>query len=54
LVARSYNSKAGREKNTKTEAVKQVPVHPTLAAMLAEWKLGGWPSLVGRTLTAMT
>lgn len=51
LVARSYNSKAGREKNTKTEAVKQVPVHPTLAAMLAEWKLGGWPSLIGRPPT---
>jgi hypothetical protein len=48
LVARSYNSRTGREKNTKTEAVKHVPVHPTLAAMLAEWKLGGWPELMGR------
>ena len=48
LVARSYNSRTGREKNTKTEAVKHVPVHPTLAAMLAEWKLGGWPELIGR------
>jgi integrase len=48
LVARSYNSKAGREKNTKTEAVKHVPVHPVLAAMLAEWKLGGWTEMVGR------
>jgi integrase len=38
LVARSYHSQSGREKNTKTEAVKHVPVHPTLAAMLAEWK----------------
>jgi hypothetical protein len=48
LVARSYNSRTGREKNTKTEAIKHVPVHPTLAAMLAEWKLGGWPELIGR------
>jgi hypothetical protein len=23
-------------------------VHPTLAAMLAEWKLGGWAQLIGR------
>lgn len=48
LVARSYNTKRNREKNTKTEAVKHVPVHPTLAAMLAEWKLGGWPAMYGR------
>ena len=25
-----------------------MPVHPTLAAMLAEWKLEGWPSLFGQ------
>jgi len=31
------------EKTTKTDAVKHVPVHPTLAAMFAEWKLGGSP-----------
>jgi hypothetical protein len=28
-------------KTTKTDAVKHVPVHPVLAAMLAESKLGG-------------
>ena len=29
------------EKTTKTDAVKHVPVHPTLAAMLAECSAGG-------------
>jgi hypothetical protein len=36
------------EKTTKTDPVKHVPVHPTLAAMLAEWKLGGWAAMMGR------
>ena len=27
---------------------RPVPVHPTLAAILAEWKLHGWPAMVGR------
>jgi integrase len=27
---------------TKTKVPRQVPVHPTLAAILAEWKLSGW------------
>lgn len=38
-----------REKNTKAEAVSRehVPVHPTLAAMRWEWKLGGWPAIGG-------
>jgi hypothetical protein len=35
-------------KGTKTETVKHVPVHPTLAAMLAEWKLSGWTAMMGR------
>ena len=48
LVALAYNSKKGRTKGTKTETVKHVPVHPVLAAMLAEWKLGGWEAMVGR------
>jgi hypothetical protein len=26
-----------------------MPVHPVLAAMLAEWKLQGWPEMMGRT-----
>ncbi len=42
-IATSYDK--GR---TKTKRSRRVPVHPTLAAMLAEWKLGGWPKMMGR------
>jgi len=52
LVAKSYNTRKNREKSTKTDAVKHVPVHPVLAAMLAEWKLGGWAEMVGRAPAA--
>jgi hypothetical protein len=48
LVAFAYSTRKGREKGTKTDVVKHVPVHPTLAAMLAEWKLGGWAAMMGR------
>lgn len=43
IVATSYDK--GR---TKTKQVRFMPVHPTLAAMLAEWKLGGWAAMFGR------
>jgi integrase len=33
---------------TKTGVERRVPVHPVLAAMLAEWKLSGWPAMFGR------
>jgi len=46
-VAKSYNAKHHIVKGTKTEAVKIIPVHPTLAAMLAEWKLSGWSAMMG-------
>jgi len=42
VVARSY------DKKTKTQRGREVPVHPVLAAMLAEWKLGGWIEMMGR------
>lgn len=35
-------------KGTKTEAPREVPVHPALAAMLAQWKLAGWEETFGR------
>jgi len=41
-IARSYDQR------TKTDAVRVVPVHPTLAAALARWKLSGYAELVGR------
>jgi integrase len=48
LVAKSYNTRGNVEKTTKTDAVKHIPVHPVLAAMLAQWKLEGWPEMMGR------
>jgi integrase len=51
LVALSYNTKRSVTKPTKTETTKTIPVHATLAAMLAEWKLGGWAAMVGHKPT---
>ena len=48
VVAASYNTNLQREKATKTEQPRLVPVHPTLASVLATWKLGGWAAMVGR------
>lgn len=42
-IATSYN-----KGSTKTGKVRRVPVHPMLAAMLAAWRLGGWPAIFGR------
>jgi len=42
-IATSYDR--GR---TKTSTPRLVPVHPTLAAVLAAWKLEGWPKAFGR------
>jgi len=39
----SCNTRKNREKSTKTDAVKHVPVHP----VLAEWKLGGLTERMG-------
>lgn len=47
-VAHGHNTRKGTTKGTKTGAVRHEPVHPTLAAILAEWKLGGWAEMVGR------
>lgn len=47
-IERSWSSKHKREKETKTRATREVPVHPTLAAILAEWRLSGWQKRHGR------
>lgn len=47
-VAKSHSTKADETKGTKTEAVRHVPVHPVLAAMLADWRARGWPAMCGR------
>jgi len=44
VVATSYDR--GR---TKTGAERWMPIHPTLAALLAEWRLGGWARTMGHT-----
>lgn len=48
LIASSYSTKAKAIKSTKTKGTRKAPVHPVLAAILAEWQLTGWPELTGR------
>ncbi|HEY5923137.1 MAG TPA: hypothetical protein VIV11_15765 [Kofleriaceae bacterium] len=48
-VALAHNTRKGTTKGTKTGATRRVPVHPTLAAMLAEWMLHGWAEMMGRS-----
>lgn len=48
-VERSWASKRRLIKGTKTGVSREVPVHPTLAAMLSEWKLSGWAKDRGTT-----
>lgn len=48
MFATAWSRKHKLLKDTKTGAERAVPVHPTLAAILAEWKLGGWERCYGR------
>jgi len=48
LVVATQADGAGGDKETKTGEVREVPVHPTLAALLAEWRLGGFALVFGR------
>lgn len=50
-VATAYDRKNHVEKATKSEVAREVPVHPALAALLAEWKLSGWARTYGRAPT---
>lgn len=47
-VSVSYSAALKKEKGTKSETSRVVPVHPVLAKMLAGWKLRGWIDLRGR------
>lgn len=47
--SQSYDSHAKRVKATKTRVAYEVPVHPTLATVLAGWKLMGWRDRHGRS-----
>ncbi len=46
--ATSWNLKKKLEKGTKTGNAREVPVHPTLAKILAHWRLSGWEEAYGR------
>lgn len=48
-IVRALKTRTRVLKGTKTNTVRFIPVHPTLAAVLAEWKLSGWQRLMGRT-----
>src|SRR5581483_165295 len=48
---RSFDHRKRRIKAVKTEVPRWVPVHPTLAKMLAEWKAVGWKQMIGRAPT---
>jgi integrase len=50
-IAVSWNSSRHVEKATKTGRVRQVPVHPVLAKVLAAWKLGGFQRYTGHAPT---
>jgi hypothetical protein len=39
VIEKSYSTKKRKVKGTKTENPREMPVHPTLARILAEWKL---------------
>jgi len=51
LVHKSYCFRTKREKPTKTEQPRSVPVHPTLARILKEWWSSGWKEAFGRSPT---
>jgi integrase len=44
----SWNTELGKVTETKTETPREIPVHPVLASVLAEWKLTGWAQVHGR------
>lgn len=47
-VERQYEDQPLKGKRGQGGPPRDVPVHPTLAVILAEWKLGGFPALLGR------
>jgi len=49
VIEKSYSTKKRKVKGTKIENPREMPVHPTLARILAEWKLSGFEQLTGRT-----
>jgi hypothetical protein len=50
-IVASYCSRTRQLKETKSGDPRDVPVHTTAAAILAEWKLSGWARVYGRAPT---
>lgn len=50
-IVAAWDSRTHTEKGTKSGAPRAVPVHPTLAKLLAEWKLTHWARVYGRAPT---
>src|SRR5713226_2465102 len=48
LVSASFDTRTRLEKSVKTGKPREAPIHPTLARVLAAWKLGGWERMMGR------
>ncbi len=47
-ISKSIHSVEKTEKSVKTERPRELPVHPVLAAVLADWKQHGWKRFFGR------
>lgn len=47
-IRRAVKSVSLREAQTKTSAVKLVPVHPALASVLDAWRASGWAEYMGQ------
>lgn len=50
-VVQAWDSRAKKIKSTKSGDTRAVPMHPTLAAILASWKLEHWERIYGRAPT---
>tara|TARA_R110002096_G_scaffold436100_2_gene667798 strand:- start:50865 stop:51584 length:720 start_codon:yes stop_codon:yes gene_type:complete len=48
VIASSFDVKSHREKATKTQSPRAMPVHQTLCEMLMAWKEDGWAQLMSR------
>lgn len=50
-LVRAYDTRKKVEKPTKTKRPRRLPVHPTLAKVLAEWRIAGFERYTGRRPT---
>lgn len=50
-LATAWSHENQKEKSPKNKVTRKIPVHPALAAILAEWKLSGWAAEYGRRPT---